>query len=183
MLKKSVSPCHCFISYVKRSALADSVELIQSLAPVDSIVNRSRRQISSLRAGSDASFPSSPSSTYRVGAIRSVPSPSPRGCNRATLLDLDAAMRTVRRGRDATHARRGPFFGSVERRIHVVRPGTETHCMMKVSSAPRGRWGRTWSLSLPLLHARSLPPPPLAARSLARSRPLPPLLFAEHTLP
>lgn len=85
-----------------------------------------------------------------------------------------AAMRRMR-GAD-------PFLGSVER-IHVVRPGTEAHCMMKVSSAPRGRWGRTWSLSLSLslshppslLHAGSLPPPPLSrlARSLALSPPTP----------
>lgn len=80
-----------------------------------------------------------------------------------------------RHGAAATRRMRGadPFLGSVERCTHVVRRGTEAHCMMKVSSAPRGRWGRTWFLSLPLSRTPALSRPSprssLAARSLARA--------------
>lgn len=82
------------------------------------------------------------SSTYRVSAIKSVPSPSPRGRNRATLLDLDAAMRTAQRGRDATHARLRVV--PRERRTMFVYP--------RGSAGYRGTlhdesvFGTTWSL-------------------------------------
>lgn len=77
-----------------------------------------------------------------------------------------------------------PFFESVER-IHVVRPGSEALHDESVFERPRGsRWGRTWSLSLPL--ARTLPPL-LSRDSLSLSPSLqlsfsPPLLFVERTL-
>lgn len=103
-------------------------------------------------------------SIQRISAIRSVSSLSPRGCNRATLLDLDAAIRTERRMRGA-----GMFLGSVERRYPPRgSAGSEARCMMKVSSAPRGRWGRTWSLLSPPSLSLSFPPCP----ALALSHPL-----------
>jgi len=164
-----------------------TVELPQSIASIwswtDLIV---RDQISSVRKkqmhGGRRAL-SRLSSTYRVSAIKSVPSPSPRGCNRATLLDLDAAMRTARPWRDAcatqsrssgasNDVRASTWFGRVPRHIAWWKC-LRHHVVVGVGHGPSLSLSLFSSLSL--LRERPLSPDPssLAARSLTFSPPTP----------